>query len=715
MICARVVTIWTLAIVCTAIGWAQDAGESQDGSFFLESIAPEAGGSGLDQLLPDPNRYEVNLRLSSGLGVYHNFQRTEIARDDAVFNTGIQEAARTAATLGLGSRTALTFSRDDTQINDVLSQMMETHNVTAMELRQGFGGGASVGELSLYRGLLTDETPDQGELRTMVQRMGLQAGLGEGSQFQGGWESRESAEAGRLSETSYHGDLKMALSGGEGTAHFGYLERLVEGQQSSQRQFDLVAPFAVSGGTALAEHHLLTEIIDDSERITRKTNLVLPLDLIRTGALASYVEDTKIVDDVRNEKSTFTLGVPLSLFGRDSKFEQIMSETIRANAVTEETTLRLSAQFSGSSALIERYEAVVPVGESFQRRRRLTIESPRISLTDHLSLAAGQVRSDVLGVESSRVSHVDLTAEPFEPMDVMAQYRLYDHPDGRETADRSVQTVLALGETTTLRGSISEAEVLDNATAVMRHVELQRDAPGEGDLDMRVGYTAYGEQTENNGPAMLAQVSVGDDRHIGVSATYTEYDERKLEPLAEPTTLVQVRAGNPERLEIRAGFTEQAGRVEPERVMGLAMRAFGGALRLDYTANPLDPRGRTVMVSDLYELAFQRTIFGGVGLDMGFKYWIPDGDLDIERYYKLQLDGGNEEGGGKITLSYLSGHFVPYPQQGDPPASLLDLTYDKRWPGSGRIHVSVSRDEPPAMSVGIEDNLEAELQYQMTF
>ncbi len=416
-----------------------------------------------------------------------------------------------------------------------------------------------------------------------------------------------------------------------------------------------------------------------------------------------------------NQKSTLAFAAPFNMMGHASNIQHISTETIRGDATTTETTVRLATQFSGGQGLVERYEASVPVGDSFQQRRRLTIELPRIAVSNHLSLAAGQVSNEILGVERTRLSHLDLSVQPLDPLDVCAQYKFYNHADGRETQDRSVQTVLDLGGVGSLRGSIAEQERLDDAAMILRHVELQRAGDEAGDLAMRVGYTSYGEQFEDGTPAMLAQVNFGSDRHLGVSAVYSEYDERKLTPLTEPSTTVEVRAGDSSALSVRAGFTEQASRAEPERSIGVAAPALGGALRVDYINNPLDPRGKIVMVSDLYELGFQRSLFGGVEMDFGYKYWMPDEDRGTEQYFKLQLNGGEVDQGGKITLSFLSGHFVPYPKSGNPPASLLDLNYERRWRGNGRLVITVAREQAPELSVGIDDNVQGELKYQMAF
>jgi len=109
---------------------------------------------------------------------------------------------------------------------------------------------------------------------------------------------------------------------------------------------------------------------------------------------------------------------------------------------------------------------------------------------------------------------------------------------------------------------------------------------------------------------------------------------------------------------------------------------------------------------------------GSVSLDFGYRYFIPRDDLGQgnDQFFKLRLDGGSPEDGGQIALSYLSGQFVPYPKRGAPPASLLDLSYEKRWAETaGRLTVSLQREQAPALSVGIEDNLEAEVKYETVF
>jgi hypothetical protein len=596
-----------------------------------------------------------------------------------------------------------------------MSQMMSSSQVTGMSLTQGFGGGYSETTLSLSRALSTEATPDEGELSTLIQSLGLQTGFGQGSQLQATATRKESEEPGRLFEEGYQGHLTAALSGGEGIAHYEFLQRLVEGEASHHRRMDLVAPFAMPGGTALAEHHLTQDGTEGSEKTERSTALALPLSFVHRGASANYQEQEKISDGVRKEQSTLAFSVPMSLLGHESQVEHITTEKINGDNRQEDRTLRLTASFDQGRGVLERTETVIPGEDGLQRRRLTLVESPRVPVGDRVTVTAGHRQEDVVGVESTRTSHLDLTAKPVEPLDISANYSVRGNDQQGETKDRRAQTVLSLSDTTSLHGSISEAENLDGPAAIIRHLELRRDKHNERDLGLRVGYTSYGAQEEDAEPTLLAQFSFGEETRLSLKAMYTEYHEKKLIPLAAPTKSYELRAGDPSRLGLRAAYVDQDGRPEPERSVGVAMAAMGGALRLDYIQNPLGPRGREVLLTDLYELGFQRKILGGVGLDLGYKFRQATEDAGRDHYFKLQLDGGDVERGGQIALSYLSGYFVPYPNKEDPPSSLLDVWYEKRWPGEGRLTLSLSRQTAPKLSVGIDDTVEAELKYQANF
>jgi len=717
MMYRRVLIIGLVLSVGVALGFAEDEQKAADqgGGFFLESIVPDSTEAQILNLMPNPNEYEINIRLSSGLSLQRNFQRSEVGISGSAFSTGIKGFSGTTATLNLRSRTTLGFTREETTVEDVLAQMMSRSQVTGMSLTQGFGRGSSEGSLSFSRLMRTDETPDKGALRTLIQSLDLSTGLGRGAQLQAGATRKESEEPGRLSELGYEGHLTAALSGGEGSAHYEALERLLEGRAYEQTELDIAAPFTVHGATAVAEHHVSDQRTDSSSKKKRTTSFALPLNFLRTGASASYAEEAKITSGVRKQTSTLSLVTPLSLLGHESQVEHIRTEYIDGDSLKQERTLRLTAQFDDSQGALQRTETVIPSEHGLQRQRRTMIQSPKIGLGDSVTVAAGHLRQDVVGVENARTTHLDLTAKPLEPLDIAANYKIHDRSQERETRDRAVQTRLSLSSTTSLRASFSELEELDGSPAIVRQLELKRDKHSEQDLGLRFGYTTFGAQEEGAEPSILSQISFGQDTKLSLNAIYSEYDEKKLKPLSEPTTSMELRVGDPTKLGLRAAYTDQAGRPEPERSIGLAMKTLGGALRLDYVRNPLGPRGKEVLLTDLYELGLQRKVFGAVGLDLGYKYCDATRESSEQHYFKLQLDGGQVERGGQVAFSYLSGHFVPYPKKKEPPSSLLHLKYEKRWPGRGQMILSLTRETPPELTVGIDDEIEAEARYQMEF
>ncbi|MFO8079382.1 MAG: hypothetical protein R6V07_03650 [Armatimonadota bacterium] len=812
-------------LVCVTFAYAQDNGGGDRG-FFIESIAQESvvpgdvDAPGNAALVEDLNDYEFDLELPSGLSLYRNFNRREIDRKNLIFNTGISEDSSTGATLTLGSRTQMSFSREESSVTDIFQQLLESETTTTMSLQQGFGGGDTSGQFTFARSLQNEQGEDGEELDTLTQRFGVDTGLGMGMQLTGGYYTREAQESAfRLQETGWNADLRMSLSGGEGRAHYDYLTRMAEGRRTNKKVIDLVAPFAVQGGTLSAEYHLteartgdrtnidrktgfampldmvfgggqasflettqirgnkekrdretnvelplsmlvegaeasyfetvainndkrkvdretsvvmpLSMLVDgaqasyletvavknNNEKIDRETRIVMPLDMLIDGAEASYLELTQIRNDNRQEKNILNLMTPFRAFGHDATLQHTETEMVKNERSVDESVTRLAATFDGSQGFIERTRTVESRGEDLEHRARLRMQTPDIGLSEWANLTASQVRDEVEGEETSRVSRVDLSMEPFDPLEIHAIYTRHEAPGTETRADHDIKTALSLSDSALLKGAIREISREDGSPSLVRDFELTKRA-GDTGVDMRLGFLSLGAQNEESDGEMLGQLNWDAGSSIGLSAFYTEFDEKKKKPLDDPTTTLELRAGDPASLGVRAGYSDHAGRDEPERTLGLATEAFGGGLKLGYIRNPLDPRGKSVMLSDVYELGFKRQVMGSVSMDLGYRYFMPrTGEaLDNDHFFKLQLDGGNVNEGGQIALKYLSGHYVPYPKRHDPPASVLDLSYERRWPADeGRLTLSFSREEAPDLSVGVDDNFEAEVKYETVF
>ncbi|MFP4248823.1 MAG: hypothetical protein ACLFU7_04130 [Armatimonadota bacterium] len=809
-------------LLCATFAYAQDNG---DRGFFIESIAQESVVPGDvdapgNALVDNLNDYEFDLDLPSGLSLYRNFNRREINRNNLSFDTGIAEESSTGATLTLGARTSMSFSREESSLSDIFQQLQESESTTTMSLQQGFGGGDTSGQFSFARSLHSEQSDDGEELDTLTQRFGVDTGLGMGMQLTGGYYTREAQESAfRLQETGWDADLRMSLSGGEGRAHYDSLTRTAEGRRTNRKVIDLVAPFAVQGGTLSAEYHLteattgdrtdidrktgfampldmvfgggeasflettqirgnnekrdretnvelplsmlvdgaeanyfetvaikndntkidretsvvmpLSMLVDgaqasyletvavknNNEKIDRETRIVMPLDMLIDGAEASYLELTQIRNDNRQEKSILNFATPFRAFGHDASLQHTETETVQNERTSEESVTRLAAKFDGGQGFIERTRTVESKGEDLEHRARLRMQTPDIGLSEWANVTASQVRDELEGEETSRVSRVDLSIEPFDPLEVHAIYTRHEAPGMETRADHDIKTALSLSDSALLQGAIREISRDDGSPSLVRDFELTKRA-GDTGLDMRLGFLSLGAQNQESDGEMLGQLKWDAGSDIGLSAFYTEYNDKKKKPLDDPTTTLELRAGDPANLGFRAGYSDHAGRDEPERSLGFATEAFGGGLKLDYIQNPLDPRGKSVMLSDVYELAFKRQVMGSVSMDLGYRYFMPKtGEaLDTDHFFKLQLDGGNVNDGGQIALKYLSGQYVPYPKRHDPPASVLDLSYEKRWPSDeGRLKLSFSREEAPELSTNVDDNFEAEVKYETVF
>ena len=192
-------TTWAALIAgaCVSFAHAPLVHAQSDGGFFIESIAQESVApdrvDGLSSsLVSNPNEYKIDLTLSSGLSLYHAFDRNEMTINDLAFGTGITEQMNTGGTLTLGSRTSMNFSREETSLSDVFQQFQEGETLTTMALSQGFGGGSSSGQFTLSRSLQSERAADEEELRTLIQSMAFGTGLGEGASFAAGFTTRES-------------------------------------------------------------------------------------------------------------------------------------------------------------------------------------------------------------------------------------------------------------------------------------------------------------------------------------------------------------------------------------------------------------------------------------------------------------------------------------------------------------------------------------------
>ena len=88
----------------------------------------------------------------------------------------------------------------------------------------------------------------------------------------------------------------------------------------------------------------------------------------------------------------------------------------------------------------------------------------------------------------------------------------------------------------------------------------------------------------------------------------------------------------------------------------------------------------------------------------------------VEQHYDIRLSGGQEDRGGNLMLSYISGELVPNPQsRAMLPGSMLSLTYSRLFGDQGRLKLTLNRETAPDGRPGDEGSITGQLRYDMGF
>jgi len=167
---------------------------------------------------------------------------------------------------------------------------------------------------------------------------------------------------------------------------------------------------------------------------------------------------------------------------------------------------------------------------------------------------------------------------------------------------------------------------------------------------------------------------------------------------------------------VQLKYEDQEGRIDAERGLGVAFGALGGSMFLGYSQNALGRDGKTVRHADVYDAMYEREVLGDLNLQFRLLYcdYLEDGMVD--QHYDVKLDGGSEERGGKVALSFASGELVPKLNKGVLlPRSVLNLSYTRKWGDQGRLSLSLQRATSADESPDQEDDVRGNLTYTMDF
>jgi len=257
--------------------------------------------------------------------------------------------------------------------------------------------------------------------------------------------------------------------------------------------------------------------------------------------------------------------------------------------------------------------------------------------------------------------------------------------------------------------------VLGGVANSLRILELIRDR-GDSGIGVRAGLVSFGNTDPTVDDARRVEFSVGNPKGIAVTAAYTEYDPAKMTSLNEEGIVaLAIEHGTPEKLAVRWRYEDQPGRIAPAKAFDFAMPALGGTFQLTYAANQLAADGKTIRQASQIDASLAREIGDSLKLQLGYRYLDSRAPDLVDQFVRIQLDGGTEEGSGKIALAYLTGEFcVPDPGQQIPPGSALDLSYTRSWGENGRMALSLTRRTAPMYTVA-DGTVEGRLELRKLF
>ncbi len=474
----------------------------------------------------------------------------------------------------------------------------------------------------------------------------------------------------------------------------------VKGVATRSQKLDLAMPLEIGPFLVRAEHHSNYTYLNGTHTEVRDTTFAMPLKLFGKQASFQHTIHGQDTGGGMSEARTTYINNPFRLFDKDFGAEETIVTVRQGGVYTKTTTGKLTAPVAeGATVQRQVVETFSPGGRGEQRQMAVTL--PKVKLSKKLLLSGQHVSTDTKGVGSSDVTNLSLQAQPLRPFTVEAKYTIND---AGMTVPTLTQTQMlgkwAVSDSLSVQGQYNSADVLGGVANSLRVLELVRER-GDSGIGLRAGLVSFGNSLPDVDNARRVELSLGDPKGIAVTAAYSEYDPAKMVSLNDDGIVaLAVEHGTPDKMAVRWRYEDQPGRIAPAKAFDFAMPALGGTFQLTYAANQLAADGKTIRQASQIDASLARSIGDSLQLQLGYRYLdsrVPD---VVDQFVGIQLDGGSEEGSGKIALAYLTGDFCqPDPGQKVPPGSALDLSYIRSWGENGRMVLSVTRRTAPMYTV----------------
>lgn len=491
----------------------------------------------------------------------------------------------------------------------------------------------------------------------------------------------------------------------------------VKGVATVSQKLDMSLPIDIGSTLATATHHLEYAYLNGVHTEVRDTKLAAPLKLFGKPGGLDYTIHGEDKGAGLAEARTAHLVSPFEAFGKQFGADNTFVTLQQGGFESRTLTNVLTAPLVGGTATVQRQLVESFSGETRSETRQMAYTLPVIKLSRNVAVTTAQrICTDTVGVGSNDVTTVGLTAQPLKPFTVEAKYTMTDGGTQAPTLTQSnILGKYALSGTTRLEGQLTESELPGAPANSLKILELVRDR-GESKFGLRAGMVQYGAPVTPADDARRFEVNVGDPKYLAVTAAYSEFDPNNRTSLGDnPIIALALQHGTPEKFAVRYRYEDQPARVAPARGVDLAMPAFGGTFQVTYASNQLGADGKTVRLANQYDATLARKFGDKLALELGYRYldcYAPD---VVDQHMRVQLDGGKEDGWGKIALGYQTGDFVKK-QDGQQLAagSALDLNFSRSWSEGGKLTLTLMRRTAPMNTIA-DGTTEGRLEYRSVF
>ena len=670
------------------------------------------------QFRPDPHQYVFEFEAFDGLDLSRNFTRKAVTHEHLPLAVGFTETTSSRVMWAPSGKTQLSFTSETTGTRDFADALLNSTEVRRLGLQQGFGGGSSATMLGFKRQTTVTAQEAGPDSRTRVTAYSLSSGVAEDWAFSMSLTDSEVNTPGGQWGRTYAGSVTAPLSGGAATLSLSGTRNLLNEVSSKTEKMDFTAPFRVSGSQAIVEHHLDYKR-GSSEEKTRLTRLASPLKLLgQTGSFEHKIEAQLKLAQLTEKKSTVLIA-PFSLCGKTISHQQSMVKETVGGTRTDTFRTELSVPLNGGAAVLHRQVKSRPNDEDGEwKQRELIVKTPDFRVGSVVKFNADRTTTQTVGQEPLYVTNISFNAQPFDPVSLDGRWQLKDdEAAGLALKSRVLHSSWAICDALALKYHFTESEIAESSPTILRHIELVRNPKKASGIAVSAGYLTYGADGVESDPAALVKVSVGKESSLLLSALYSEYDEKKMTVWKDdPVVGVTLKHSSGSDRSIQFKYQDQEGRIDAERGIGVAFGALGGSMLMGYSQNALGADGKTIRRADVYDGMYEREVFGDLNLQLRLLYcdYIEDGTVD--QHYDIKLDGGSEERGGKVAVSFASGELVKKPSGATLlPRSVLDLSYTRKWGDRGRVSLSLRRETSPDDGSEQEGDVRGNLTYTMDF